>query len=111
MPDHQRLRALVETVGAFPIRDRSLVRAQREMERSLVGGGPDEGALRTYLAAVRRYFDGFHTEAQSQLRFVDRELERLYQRQFNLTAERAVAARRVEVTQGVLSSLAELAAT
>lgn len=86
-------------------------RAQREIERALAAGVPDAASMRAYLAAVERYFSGFHREAKTQLAYVDRELERLYQRQFNLTAERGVAARRVEVTQGVLSSLAELAAS
>jgi len=98
-------------VGAFYVRDRTLAHAQREMERALAAGGPDAAGLRTYLAAVDRYFSAFGREAKAQLSSVDRELERLYARQFNLTAERAVAARRVEATQGVLSSLAELAAT
>jgi len=110
VPDLERLRALVATVGAFYVRDRALERAQREIERALAAGEPAAVDVRAYLAAVKRYFSGFHSEANAQLRYVDRELERLYQRQFNLTAERAVAARRVEATQGVLSSLAELAA-
>ena len=33
----------------------------------------------------------------------------LYQRQYNLAAERGVAAKRIEAVQGVLASLAELA--
>jgi hypothetical protein len=57
---------------------------------------------------VRRYFTGFQREAQAHLKSVDRELERLYQLQYNLTAERGVAVRRVEATQGVLSAIAEL---
>jgi methylphosphotriester-DNA--protein-cysteine methyltransferase len=111
LADLERLRGLVATVGAFYVRDRALERAQKEIERALAAGGPDATAVRAYLAAVERYFSGFHREAQAQLKYVDRELERLYQRQFNLTAERGVAARRVEATQGVLSSLAELAAS
>ncbi len=111
LPDLQRLRGLVAAVGAFRLRDRTLERAQKEIERALAGGEPDPSRVRAYLAAVERYFSGFQREAQAQLNHVDGELERLYQRQFNLTAERGVAARRLEATQGVLSSLAELAAT
>lgn len=111
LPDLDRLRELVAAVAGFYIRDRALIRAQRDIERALAGGGPDAAGVRAYLTAVERYFSGFAAEARGQLRYVDRELERTYQRQFNLTAERAVAARRVEVTQGVLSSLAELGAT
>jgi len=108
LPDLGRLRALVATVGEFYVRDRALERAQKAIERALRAGEPDRGEVRAYLAEVKRYFSGFHREAVGQLAYVDRELERLYQRQFNLTAERGVAARRVEATQGVLSSLAEL---
>ncbi len=111
LPDFGRLRELVATVNAFYLRDRAMVRAQRDIERALAAGEPDGAQVRAYLAAVERYFSGFHREAQAQLKYVDRELGRLYQRQFNLTAERGVAARRLEATQGVLSSLAELAAT
>ncbi len=111
LPDRERLRGLVAMVGAFYIRDRELERAQKEIERALAAGEPDAAGVRSYLAAVERYFSAFAREAQAQLKHVDRELERLYQRQFNLTAERGVAARRVEVTQGVLSSLAEIAAS
>jgi methylphosphotriester-DNA--protein-cysteine methyltransferase len=110
-PDRERLSALVATVGAFYVRDRALERAQQEIERALAAGDLNADRVRAYLAAVERYFSGFAREAQAQLKYVDRELERLYQRQFNLTAERGVAARRVEATQGVLSSLAELRAS
>jgi hypothetical protein len=111
LPDRERLRGLVATVGAFYVRDRALERAQQDIERALAADELDAAAVRVYLAAVERYFSGFAREAQAQLKYVDRELERLYQRQFNLTAERGVAARRVEATQGVLSTLAELGAT
>jgi hypothetical protein len=111
LPDRELLRGLVATVGAFYVKDRALERAQREIERAFAAGEPDSASVGAYLAAVERYFSGFHREAIAQLAYVDRELERLYQRQFNLTAERGVAARRVEATQGVLSSLAELAPT
>jgi len=63
-----------------------------------------------YLDAVRRYFAGFEREARAHLSDVERRLARASQVQFNLTAERGVAARRVEITQGVLSKLAELGA-
>ncbi len=104
------LRALVATVGEFYVRDRALTAAQQKMERTLEAGEPDAADVRAYLRAVERYFRGFAREAEAQLKHVDRELERLYQLQFNLTAERGVAARRVEATQGVLSSVAELGA-
>jgi len=108
LPDPQRVRELVATVGAFYVRDRTLERAQQKIERAFAAGPPDEPALAAYVLAVRRYFSAFDREAKAQLGRVDRELERLYARQYNLTAERSVAARRVEATQGVLSTLAEI---
>lgn len=111
MPDLVRLRALIATVGEFYVRDRALTVAQKTIERAVAAGEPDAASVAAYLAAVDRYFRGFEREARAQLAFVDRELERLYQRQFNLTAERSVAARRVEATQGVLSCAAEIGAS
>jgi hypothetical protein len=54
---------------------------------------------------AQRYFSGFEREARAHLRDVDRRLEELNQVIFNLTAERAVAVKRIEATQGVLSRL------
>ncbi|HXP91967.1 MAG TPA: hypothetical protein VN905_00725 [Candidatus Binatia bacterium] len=110
MSDSQRLRALVATIGGFYIRDRSMSREQKKIERSLAGGAPSDGEARAYLAAARRYFSGFEREARAHLEQVDRELEKLYQVQYNLAAERGVAQRRVEATQGVLVSIEEIAA-
>ena len=56
------------------------------------------------------YFSGFEREARAHLADIDKRLARVSQLQFNLTAERGVTARRVEVTQGVLARLAEVAA-
>jgi hypothetical protein len=64
--------------------------------------------LAAYLAAARRYFVGFEREAREHLREVESRLAKVSQLQFNLTAERGVAARRVAATQGVLSRVAEL---
>ncbi len=108
MPGSPALRALVDTVGAFTIRDRKLAGLQERMVRTLANGEPEPAEMERYLAEVRRYFTRFSIEARSHLKAVDRELETLYQRQYNLTAERGVAAKRIEITQGVLSALAEL---
>jgi len=108
VPDNAALQTLVATVGAFPIRDRRLRDAQAAMERALAAGAPDPDVARRYLADVQRYFARFADEARGHLSRVDRELEALYARQYNLTAERGVAAKRIEATQGVLSVLAEL---
>jgi hypothetical protein len=55
-----------------------------------------------------RYFRGFEREARAHLRDLDERLARVSQLQFNLTAERGVAARRAELTQGVLARVEEL---
>jgi len=108
VPDSAALRALVEAVGAFAIRDRKLEALQARMAEALASGEPAPADADRYLAEVRRYFTRFSAEARGHLKAVDRELETLYQRQYNLTAERGVAAKRIEITQGVLSALAEL---
>lgn len=108
MPEPGALNALVETVAGFHLTDRRLLRAQRAIERELAGGTPPPGAIRAYLDAVRAYFTGFAHDAQAQLASVDRELENLYQRQYNLAAERGVATQRIAVVQGVLAALDEL---
>ena len=105
-----RLEALVATVGAFHITDRSMRAAQDRMSAALAAGTAGDGDVRAYLGAVGRYFGPFEHEAEGQLRHVDRELERLYLVQYNLAAERGVAAKRIEAVRGVLAALAELRA-
>jgi hypothetical protein len=108
VPDRAQLAALIETVAGFHVTDRRLLRAQQTVERELAAGAPSPATVAAYLAAAQAYFAGFAHDAQAQLVSVDRELERLYQRQYNLAAERGVAAKRIEVVQGVLARLAEL---
>jgi hypothetical protein len=108
VPDQTPLAALVETVGAFHLTDRRMLRAQRTIERELAAGTPAPATVSAYLAAVRSYFTAFAGDARAQLASVDRELEGLYQRQYNLAAERGVAVKRIEVVQGVLERLTEL---
>lgn len=105
------LRELAERVAAFHITDRAMLRAQRTLENALRAGEPSPAARAAYLAAVRTYFSGFERDARAQLAGVDRDLDVLYQRQYNLAAERGVARTRLEAVQGVLASLAELAAS
>lgn len=105
------LRDLAARVAAFHITDRAMRRAQRSIEEALRAGEPSPAARSAYLAAVRTYFAGFERDAQAQLSGVDRELAALYQRQYNLAAERGVACKRLEAVQGVLASLAELASS
>lgn len=107
MAERERLAALVATVGAFHITERAMRAAQDRMAAALAAGEPGPAEVRAYLGAVRRYFEPYAGEAAEQLRHVDRELARLYQLQFNLTAERGVVAKRVEAVRGVLDALAE----
>lgn len=103
------LRELADRIAAFHITDRAMLRAQRAFEAALRDGEPTPAQCRTYLAAARAYFSGFERDARAQLGGVDRELSLLYQRQYNLVAERGVAQKRLEAVQGVLASLAEIA--
>ncbi len=95
--------SLVAQVGEFYITDKSMKRAQNSMEAILAQGPADPRQIQEYLGEVRRYFTGFEREARSHLRRVDSRLEHLNQLHFNLTAERGVAVRRIEATQGVLA--------
>ncbi|HKU81064.1 MAG TPA: hypothetical protein VJP76_02755 [Candidatus Tumulicola sp.] len=106
MPADEALVALTEHVGGFHITDRAMRRAQEEMRAALESGrGLDGPARERYLAAVRRYFDAFAREAKAHLRDVDQRLVNLNQLQFNLTAERGVAVKRIEATAAVLHEI------
>ena len=100
--------ALVARVGAFHVTDRAMKNAQLKIEEALRSGNLDERSRAEYLDAVRRYFTPFEREARGHLRDVDRRLEHANQVVFNLTAERGVAVKRIEATQGVLADLASL---
>lgn len=99
------LRSLVARVAEFYITDRAMKDAQKKMEAALSEGAVSEAMRTQYCASVRRYFAAFAREARSHLHDVDRRLERINQIHFNLTAERGVAARRIEATQAVLAEL------
>lgn len=105
MPVDMDFAALVRRVGEFYITDRSMKAAQKKIENALASGAVENRDRTEYLAAVRRYFTGFEREARGHLRTVDKRLEHLNQVQFNLTAERGVAVRRIEATQAVLSGV------
>ena len=106
--DPDRLRALVAQVAEFRVRDRGLISAQKSLEAILTEREPTEEEVRRYCRTVERYFSGFVREARQRLDELDRRIAHVNQVQFNLQAERGVALRRVEVTQGVLSGVAEL---
>lgn len=103
------LRALVARVGEFYVTDKTLKAAQKKMEAALAAGAVDERTHQEYVWAVHRYFTGFEKEARGHLRDVDKRLEHVNQVQFNLTAERGVAVRRIEATQSVLQELERVA--
>ncbi len=107
--ERDRLEALATEIGRFYVRDKALRRAQAALERALAEGDPSPSVVEAYLRAARKYFAAFAREAQAHLTDVERRLARASQLQYNLTAERGVAARRIEATQGVLARVAELA--
>ncbi len=111
MPVERRaLEALVGEISRFYIRDRKMRRAHAAMTARLEKNLPtSDRAVTAYLKTVRWYFGGFEREARAHLADVDRRLARVSQLQYNLTAERGVTARRVELTQGVLARIAECA--
>ena len=96
------LTALVARVAEFHITDKAMAAAQMLAEAKLREGNFGDKEARAYLEAVKRYFAGFEREARVHLRDVDKRLEGLNQIVFNLTAERAVAVKRIEATQAVL---------
>ena len=100
--------ALAQRVGAFHITDRTMKRAQQQIERAIAAGDLTDSARNSYLTAVRRYFEGFGQEARAHLRDVDRRLVHVNQVVFNLTAERGVAVKRIEATDAVLEALSEV---
>ena len=105
-----RIAALVARVGEFHITDKAMIKAHAEAAEALRSGKLNDKMRARYIDAVRRYFSGFEKEARTHLRDVDRRLEQINQVQFNLTAERGVAVKRIEATQGVLADIATLEA-
>ena len=96
----QSVASLTALVDAFHITDRSLMRAR---ERLRVEASPDSDA--EFRRHALRYFRVLEREARHHLTDLDRKLDELYQRQYNLQAERGVAQRRLEGARGVLSAL------
>jgi hypothetical protein len=106
----EELQRLVDDVGAFIIRDRTMKREQEEMCKHLLAAQTEGKGLSTeqvarYRTSVQRYFAKFNAESTRHLRDIDRRLEQLAQLQANAVAERGVAARRTELTLKVLTSL------
>jgi len=93
------LSELLALVDEFRITDKRLLRARAALERN------NEAAERVFRKEAQRYFELLAREAQEHVAEVDRRLDDTYQRQFNLTAERAVAQRRLEGARDVLRAL------
>lgn len=83
--------------------------AQSAIQEILAIRQPTAEEVDRYRRAVERYFSASARDAEQRLHDVDRRIAHVNQVQFNLQAERGVALRRVEVTQGVLSGARELA--
>jgi len=107
--DRERLERIAKEVAEFRIRDRRLLAEQKKIEEILRDREPNADEVRRYRDAVERYFRGFTREAKQRLDELDRRIAHINQVQFNLQAERGVALRRIEKTQGVLSEVSELA--
>ncbi len=92
------------------MRDRALLRAQAAFATALASGAALDVEAARGIPARRRcgISNGFDREARAHLRNVEARLADVSQVQFNLTAERGVAERRVEATQGVLARVREL---
>ena len=96
------LQKVLELVDGFHITDRRLLRARRAVARD---SGP--ATMRAFVSEVRRYFLALEREAGDQIVSADRRLDDVYQRQYNLQAERAVAERRRDGARSVLQALEE----
>jgi hypothetical protein len=95
-----KLEGLLGLIDEFHITDRALVRA-----RELMRDGESPAAVEALRRAAAKYFGDMATEAERHLHEIDRKLDDLYQRQYNLQAERGVAERRLNGARRVLGSL------
>jgi hypothetical protein len=96
------LEGLLALIDEFHITDRALAKARERVRR---GDGP--AAIEALARAAAKYFGDMAEESQEQLAQLDRKLDDLYQRQYNLQAERAVAQRRQTAARRVLDVLDE----
>jgi hypothetical protein len=93
---------LVAMLDGFHITDRGLIRS-----RDRARNGADPAAAATLKKEMHRYFSAVEREAAAQLTSIDAKLDDLYQRQYNLHAERAVAERRLANARALLGRIAE----
>lgn len=91
---------VLELIDQFHITDRALLHAREQLRKR-----NDDSAFAEIARAARRYFGAMEREAQDQLADIDRRLDDLYQRQYNLQAERGVIERRRAGARRVLEAL------
>jgi len=94
--------SLLALIDEFHITDRALLKARERVRR---GEGP--AATEALARAAAKYFGDMAEESQEHLAQLDSKLDDLYQRQYNLQAERAVAERRQSAAKRVLAVLDE----
>jgi len=92
---------LLTLIDEFHITDRALVRARDRMR----SGAADAGAVEALRRAAAKYFGDMAAESAHDLGAIDRKLDDLYQRQYNVQAERGVAERRLSGARRVLAAL------
>jgi hypothetical protein len=98
---NDRLGHLLALVDEFHITDRGLLRARERVREK-----PDDaGAVEALRREVAKYFGEMAAESDRDLVVLDRKLDDLYQRQYNLQAERGIAERRLSGAKRVLAEL------
>ena len=93
---------LLALVDGYHITDKRLLRTRAAVERT-----PNEHTERQFRKEAARYFAAVAREAEDHLIGVDRRLDDVYQRQYNLHAERAVVERRLEGARAVMKALGD----
>lgn len=91
---------LIAMLDGFHITDRALVRSRDRARKTR-----DAGSTSALVKEMHRYFAAVEREAASHLTSIDAKLDELYQRQYNLQAERGVAERRLLGARKVLAEL------
>lgn len=94
--------ALLAMLDEFHITDRKLSRARDRARRK-----NSEEALAQLQREARRYFATIEGESSRLIRDIDRKLDELYQRQYNLISERAIVERRMRGARTILDRLSE----
>ncbi len=93
---------LAAMLDRFHITDRALLRSRDRARDS-----EDPAAVAALKKEMRRYFGAVERESVRDLAAIDAKLDDLYQRQYNLHAERGVAERRLDGARTVLKAVAE----